>query len=1206
MRIESLVASRLAGFRLWLLFTLAGAFLASLAGFCSEAADSGSVKVRVRQEAGQQAYRAGGKLLVDYGSYQLFSMPERAAASLSRESAEIEVDSSVIHLNSGPLDTRERPRRAVAAPQKLAQATSGRRLHLVQFAGPIKPEWLEELKQLGLRIVTYLPENAFLVYGNPQALKTLEDHAATSPHVEWAGPYESTLKTPSEAARGPFLQAHGPTPSVYAVQMLLDPEANSDTLALLETLKLAPFERSENVLNYVNVVVALPAAAVEEVSARPDVISIMPYEPRRKFCERQSQIAAGNLSGNVPSGPGYLAWLASKGFTQGQFDASGFVVDISDSGIDTGTLLPNHFALYTGGVLGSKSRVAYARLEGVANLGSTLAGCDGHGTLNAHIVAGFDNRTGFPFTDSSGYNYGLGICPFVKVGSSVVFDPEYFTNPVFDRLLARAYRDGARISNQSWGGGSSGAYDIDAQSFDALVRDAQPGTSPYPTPGNQEMVVIVAAGNDGPSLRTMGSPATAKNVISVGAGENVQAFGGADSSGIVDSQANSANDLVSFSSRGPCKDGRRKPDLVAAGTHVSGGVYQGSSSDALGSAAACFTGGGISGGFNSSFFPAGQQFFSASSGTSHAAPAVAGGAALVRQYFINRQLKPPSPAMTKAYLINSTRYLTGGSANDTLWSDGQGMGHMNLGMAFDGLSRVLRDQEPGDLLTASGQSRSFTGVISDPAKPFRVTLAWTDAPGSTAGSAYNNNLDLVVKVNNTVYKGNVFSRASSVSGGAADTRNNVESVFLPAGLTGAFAVEVLGANINSDGVPNNATQLDQDFALVVYNAVLEPRPVLAAAGSVLIAEGFPPNQAIDPGEIVSVALKLQNTGTAATTNLTATLKAAGGVVNPGPAQRYGVLVPGGAALERTFTFTANGDCGGPLVAALQLQDGDRDLGTASYDLVFGNFVTVTSFRENFDALVPPALPTGWTATSTTTAPWSSSLTSSDTPRGALAVSTTLTSGVSDLVSPSLVITSKLATLAFRNSFDLEADDVDATLGYDGAVLEMKIGAGSFTDIVEAGGSFVSGGYTHAIDDATDNTLSGRRAWSGKSGGFITTLVNLPGSAAGKAVQFRWRLGTDTGNFYGGTEWRIDTVSVSDGSYVCYLAPGLPALKNLQVGSDQVSFTFQTAAGQAYTVEIAEEPAGPWATLQTITGDGSTISVTDTPTHHQRFYRIRLQ
>src|SRR5580765_7222561 len=101
------------------------------------------------------------------------------------------------------------------------------------------------------------------------------------------------------------------------------------------------------------------------------------------------------------------------------------------------------------------------------------------------------------------------------------------------------------------------------------------------------------------------------------------------------------------------------------------------------------------------------------------------------------------------------------------------MGEVNLGFTLDGVARVLRDETSADKFTATGQTRTFTGSVVDPAKPFRVTLAWTDAPGNTTGNAYNNNLDLVVTVGGVTYKGNVFSGANSVAGGSADPRNNV-------------------------------------------------------------------------------------------------------------------------------------------------------------------------------------------------------------------------------------------------------------------------------------------------------------------------------------------------------------------------------------------------------------------------------------------------
>lgn len=67
--------------------------------------------------------------------------------------------------------------------------------------------------------------------------------------------------------------------------------------------------------------------------------------------------------------------------------------------------------------------------------------------------------------------------------------------------------------------------------------------------------------------------------------------------------------------------------------------------------------------------------------------------------------------MTKASLMNSTTYMTGVGANDTLWSNVQGMGPMNVDRLFTTISgpAILRDEVAADLFTASGQQRVFNG-----------------------------------------------------------------------------------------------------------------------------------------------------------------------------------------------------------------------------------------------------------------------------------------------------------------------------------------------------------------------------------------------------------------------------------------------------------------------------------------------------------------
>jgi hypothetical protein len=212
--------------------------------------------------------------------------------------------------------------------------------------------------------------------------------------------------------------------------------------------------------------------------------------------------------------------------------------------------------------------------------------------------------------------------------------------------------------------------------------------------------------------------------------------------------------------------------------------------------------------------------------------------------------------MVKGVLMNSAAYMTGAGAADTLPSNNQGMGRMDLARAFDATPRLLVDQT--EILHTTGQTFTLSGTVVSGGQPFRVTLAWSDAPGTTVGSPWVNDLDLEVSVGGVTYRGNVFSGAASAPGGATDTRNNVESVFLPAGVTGDFTVTVRAANLAGDGVPGNDDATDQDFALIAYNASdgtpaaprIGPSPVALSFSG--IAEAPSP-----AGQILSI----HNTGT---------------------------------------------------------------------------------------------------------------------------------------------------------------------------------------------------------------------------------------------------------------------------------------------------------------------------------------------------------
>ncbi len=308
-----------------------------------------------------------------------------------------------------------------------------------------------------------------------------------------------------------------------------------------------------------------------------------------------------------------------------------------------------------------------------------------------------------------------------------------------------------------------------------------------------------------------------------------------------------------------------------------------------------------------------------------------------------------------------------------------------------------------------------------------------------------------------------------------------------------------------------------------------PAPLIVSNAVAFVAESCP-NAAVDPGETVTLNFTLRNNGGANTTNLVATLLATGGVNAPGGAQAYGALAAGGGTTTRPFTFAASGVCGGVVTATLQLQDGGSSLGAVSFVLPLGTLISSTNFLERFDSVTAPALPGGWTTTATgAESPWVTSTSANDTTPNAAYVPDVASIGLSELVSPAFVLAASSPQLRFRQSYNLEAPSTGTT-AYDGGVLEIKIGNGAFTDIITAGGSFVSGGYGRTISPSYSNPLGGRPAWSGNSRGFVTTVVNLPPSALGRTVQLKWRCGTDDGVTVAG--WYIDSISITGGSYTC--------------------------------------------------------------------------
>ena len=319
-------------------------------------------------------------------------------------------------------------------------------------------------------------------------------------------------------------------------------------------------------------------------------------------------------------------------------------------------------------------------------------------------------------------------------------------------------------------------------------------------------------------------------------------------------------------------------------------------------------------------------------------------------------------------------------------------------------------------------------------------------------------------------------------------------------------------------------------------------PVLSSTGPTITAESCGiPNMSPDPGETLTVSLPITNNGGGATTNLTATLQATGGVVSA-VTQSYGAIAVG-ATVTRSFTFTVSPAtaCGAAITLTFNVADG-----STAYPVITKTYTTganSVSLSQNFDTVTAPALPVGWTSvqTSGTAVNWvTTTTTPSSTPNAAFG-NEAATVNAAALVSPAVAITSAGAQITFKNKYNLES-------GFDGTVLEYSTDGATWTDIITGGGSFVSGGYNGTISTGFMSPIGGRMAWTGNSTAYVDTVVNLPASLNGQSVRFRWLRGDDSSAVASGAagQW-VDDVQVL-GARVCQSCDGTAACR-LQRRSD---------------------------------------------------------
>jgi extracellular elastinolytic metalloproteinase len=204
--------------------------------------------------------------------------------------------------------------------------------------------------------------------------------------------------------------------------------------------------------------------------------------------------------------------------------------------------------------------------------------------------------------------------------------------------------------------------------------------------------------------------------------------------------------------------------------------------------------------------------------------------------------------------------------------------------------------------------------------------------------------------------------------------------------------------------------------------------------------------------------------------------------------------------------------------------------------------------ENFDDLILPNLPEGWTNTVHSGSDhWlTRDFESTSSPNSAYGYSAPLV-GSASLTTKSYQIDSNSASLSFQIYHRLEQS-------YDGVLLEYSINNGATWTDIKNGGTFISHPYTHTISSSFSSPISGREAWSGNSGGFKEVKLVLNSSLNGQNVKFRWVIGSDSSVSYEGVY--IDDFQITG----VYQAPptltqtaGLPSGSVFPIGTTTNTF-----------------------------------------------------
>ncbi|PWU18687.1 MAG: hypothetical protein C5B50_08300 [Verrucomicrobia bacterium] len=728
--------------------------------------------------------------------------------------------------------------------------------YIVQSRGVPSGAFQHTIRVLGGEVIGYLPINAFLVRAGAEAMQEL----ASDPETQTILPYEPYYKLKGEALD---LAVQG---SRFKVQ---SSKFNSETGAPDDQGPPTPDPRPSTLT--LNILLFANSPGETDLAIRRLGISVLrqdrsPFGPTLSVrCSGADLAALAQLPGvqeielarqRRPANDLSRATVGAAADSTTQVNYLGLtgtnvLVAVADTGVDA--TQPD----LTGRVL------ADAPLSG--------ADTNGHGTHVAGIIAGSGimstNLTNAPGSAMPPANLQFrGKAPGATIFSLLSSRPDSY-------LQQTASSTNAAISENGWTYDSND-YDLAAASYDAAVRDAVPSA-----PGSQPMLFVFAAGNQGGGNNdgaggvagSVQSPGTAKNVVTVGAAEQLrsitnlvwQCTPAPDTNNPPNCQTNavwlgptdSSNQVAAFSGRGNVgigvegPFGRFKPDIVAPGTFViSTRSSQWNKPGYYGTTNSPGTYFDVLSNLNETLGP----YYRFESGSSMASADVAGTLALMQEFFQQRVGLTNSPALMKALLINGARPLSGlyspqiASATNL---QGWGMIHLpssapaSLTNGYSATNSMLFFDQDATRALATGQShvRLITVAADAHGLPLRLTLVWTDPPGHPLASLkLVNDLDLIVTnldtgevfFGNDLQPGNLFNSAWNTNTPPnSDFVNNVENIFLAPPLSTNYSVTVLGKRVSVNAVTGQTNDISQDYALVVSSGDGEKPDALSLAGA---------------------------------------------------------------------------------------------------------------------------------------------------------------------------------------------------------------------------------------------------------------------------------------------------------------------------------------------------------------------------------------